>query len=90
MAQKQVAAVHRHQQGNDCVSPAVPTCSSGQRLQGHGVWDAPEGQSARRVSLDEQFVEGFPSAEEELSHGRTDQELEDDWGGGDKKEILTL
>lgn len=55
----------------------VLTCSGQPWLQGHGVRDAPQGQSARRVSLDQQLVEGFPSAEEELSHGRTDQELKD-------------
>lgn len=51
------------------------TSSSGQ--QRRGVWDAPQGQSARRVSLDQQLVEGLTAAKKEPSNRRTDEELED-------------
>lgn len=47
------------------------------------VWDAPQGQSPRRVALDEQLVEGLPSAKEEARHRRADQEL----GGNMETEI---
>lgn len=46
-----------------------------------GVWDAPQGQPAGRVSLDQQLVEGLSPAEEEVSHRRTDQELKEGRGG---------
>lgn len=49
---------------------------------GAGVGDAPQGQAARRVALDEQLVEGLPAAEEEAGHRRADQELAGHMGGG--------
>lgn len=56
-------------------SPAILTDSRRLWLQRHGVWDAPQGQSPRWVSLNEQLVEGFSSAVEEACHGWTNQEL---------------
>lgn len=64
-------------------SHTILTCRGRQRLHRRGVWDAPQGHSACWVSLDQQLMEGLPSAEEEPSHRRTDQELVD--GGGGKK-----
>lgn len=66
-------------------SHTILTCRGRQRLHRRGVWDAPQGHSACWVSLDQQLMEGLPSAEEEPSHRRTDQELVD--GGGEKKHV---
>lgn len=67
---------------NTCYVCHFCTWGGQQRMWRRGVWDAPQGQSACWVSLDQQLMERLPSAEEEPSHRRTDQELEDGWGGG--------
>lgn len=54
-----------------------PTCGGGLWLQRRGVRDAPQGHSARRVTLDQQLMEGLPPAEEEAGHRRADEELEE-------------
>lgn len=52
------------------------TCCSGERPQGRGVWDAPEGEASGWISLDQQLVEGLPTAVEEPCHRGTDEQLE--------------
>lgn len=72
------------------VSPVVLTCGDGWQLRRRGFWDAPQGQSARWVSLDQQLMEGLPPAEEEPSHRRTDQELGGRGADVSKSENLKL
>lgn len=65
--------------------PLFLTCGGGLWLQRRGVRDAPQGHSARRVTLDQQLMEGLPPAEEEAGHRRADEELEE----GRKKYMST-
>lgn len=65
--------------------PPFLTCGGGLWLQRRGVRDAPQGHSARRVTLDQQLMEGLPPAEEEAGHRRADEELEE----GRKKYMST-